>query len=578
MRFDKRFLQFGAVLAIAVAAVWTWLFLSSRDDSGDSRSGGLVIEARCGVAAGGALASDALSITCGLDDTGIEAVVAQSIRGFDLPTLIDQIRRDRIEDPDTLDALALRLGLTSEAVIALLRGLGERSADPVTPEAFAAALLGGDEAAIAVRVVGPADRGTGETNRPDRREISRVLQESDRLQIECGAVAREKVAVGTADIRCGPDQEDIDAIVQRLVAESDLAGLVEELRQGTLGRAALIDALGTELHLSRRSVLSLLGRLAAAGAPADRLTEDLATLARRHAVLTHRIGGLPASEPGAQRVRERAAAAVAKGDYETAGMLLDLWARADRVEHALGEATQTLDAIRGRLERSTDQRKALQRQLAALWPAGESGPEASSERSAGNELDGGDLFVSPEGVALRVPPTVVAGSVLRFPWRGPKAPGDLLFIAEPDMGENRYPLSDEQHHRSDQGSPAQLVAPAAPGRYEVRYFSFGNGAVLARKPLAVTAAQVVMNLPDAVNAGAVLRFPWHGPDAPGDLIFIAPPDMAGNRYPISDRHRHRTALGSPAQLVAPAAPGRYEVRYFSFSNGAVLKTRPLTVR
>jgi hypothetical protein len=41
------------------------------------------------------------------------------------------------------------------------------------------------------------------------------------------------------------------------------------------------------------------------------------------------------------------------------------------------------------------------------------------------------------------------------------------------------------HHGTDKGSPAKLVAPTTAGRYEVRYFSYVNGAVLEKQVLFV---------------------------------------------------------------------------------------------
>jgi Ca-activated chloride channel family protein len=181
-------------------------------------------------------------------------------------------------------------------------------------------------------------------------------------------------------------------------------------------------------------------------------------------------------------------------------------------------------------------------------------------------------------VNLEAPQSVAAGSAMQFAWQGPNAPGDLIFIANPDMAANRYPMSADHHHRTQEGSPAQLVAPAEPGRYEIRYFSRANGAVLLRSSLTVTNPEARLDAPATVVAGSALQFAWQGPNAPGDLIFIANLDMAANRYLMSADHHHQTKEGLPAQLVAPAEPGRYEIRYFSRANGAVLVRSPLTVR
>ena len=189
-----------------------------------------------------------------------------------------------------------------------------------------------------------------------------------------------------------------------------------------------------------------------------------------------------------------------------------------------------------------------------------------------------DLEVTPPGLSLDVPAQAAAGAVLRIEWSGPDSDRDLIFIAEPEMADNRYPSSSRQHHRTDQGSPAVLTAPARPGTYEIRYYSFNNGDVLGREPLRITEAEVELDAPRVVTAGETLQIGWTGPDSDQDLVFIAEPSMGANRYYSSSRHHHRTDRGSPAVLTAPAKPGTYEIRYYSFNNGTTLARRALIVR
>lgn len=78
-----------------------------------------------------------------------------------------------------------------------------------------------------------------------------------------------------------------------------------------------------------------------------------------------------------------------------------------------------------------------------------------------------------------------------------------------------------------------LTAPAKPGSYEIRYYSFTNGELLARTALDVTPAQVTLEVPETIRAGHAFEVDWSGPSAPGDLLFIAKQDMAENRYYLS---------------------------------------------
>lgn len=172
------------------------------------------------------------------------------------------------------------------------------------------------------------------------------------------------------------------------------------------------------------------------------------------------------------------------------------------------------------------------------------------------------------------PESVAAGTAMSFAWRGPNAPGDRIFIATPDMDHNRYALSNA--HQTKDGPPARLVAPAQPGDYEIRYFSDANGTVLSRAPLKVLPPEVTIDAPRTIAPGAPMEIAWSGPCAPGDILFIAAPDMAGNKYYLSNNHGCKD--GSPARLTAPAKAGAYEIRYYSKENGAVLAKRTLIVQ
>jgi Ca-activated chloride channel family protein len=182
------------------------------------------------------------------------------------------------------------------------------------------------------------------------------------------------------------------------------------------------------------------------------------------------------------------------------------------------------------------------------------------------------------GTALSAPASVAAGKPMEFSWRGPKASGDLIFIVPGATADNRYPLDDNNRHKAADGSPARLVAPAQPGTYEVRYFSFDNGKVLARSPLEVTKPEVTLEAPRVVPPGTEFEVVVRGPNAPGDIVFIAPPDSEDNRYPISGTRKHKVADGERARLMSPAEAGTYELRYYSWPNGRKLASRALVVR
>jgi hypothetical protein len=172
------------------------------------------------------------------------------------------------------------------------------------------------------------------------------------------------------------------------------------------------------------------------------------------------------------------------------------------------------------------------------------------------------------------PATAPAGEIIRFTWRGPGLEKDVIFIASPNLGENRYMT--QNRHVATNPAEAVLVTPAIPGNYEIRYFSHANGSVLFRQPLQITEPRVQINSPPEINAGTEFEAPWTGPSLPKDGLFIAHPSMDANRYWTGGLY-HNVSAGSPANLIAPATPGDHEIRYYSSANGQPLVRQPIKV-
>lgn len=173
--------------------------------------------------------------------------------------------------------------------------------------------------------------------------------------------------------------------------------------------------------------------------------------------------------------------------------------------------------------------------------------------------------------------TLVAGERVDFTWKGPNNDKDLIFIFDPGIAKNRYPSNNERRHRVADGEPARLTVPAKPGKYEVRYYSFDNGAVLSAMDVEVVPSTLKIELPETVSAGKKFDLSWqNAPNSPKDMLFISEKTMDDNRY----FHQNRLLANSSAgkgQLTAPAKPGEYEIRYYSYNNGDVLVKAPLVV-
>lgn len=185
-------------------------------------------------------------------------------------------------------------------------------------------------------------------------------------------------------------------------------------------------------------------------------------------------------------------------------------------------------------------------------------------------------LAAPQGLILSRD-TLAAGEVLEVKWGFEGRPDDILFIAATEMDENRYPTGNHQRHVVGHGPVARLVAPASRGRYEVRYFSPSAGGILYRENVQVTSPEVTLQAGREALAGDRIEVSWTGPQAPGDLVFVAPINWAKDVYPTSRGDRVDAMLGTSAQVPVPGSAGNYEIRYYSFANGATLAALPLTV-
>ncbi len=178
-------------------------------------------------------------------------------------------------------------------------------------------------------------------------------------------------------------------------------------------------------------------------------------------------------------------------------------------------------------------------------------------------------------VGLDVPARVEPGRSFEVAWQGPDASGDFIAVAEPGAAPARFLA----YARTSRGNPAVLTAPE-PGAYEVRYVAAAGLSVLAAAPLDVAAGSANSGesgiaAPSDVEAGDELAIAVADPGDPADYVTIVAagaPDDAFGPYA-----RFGTGAGEVA-LVAPEAPGDYEIRHVRAASLSVLARAPLTVR
>jgi Ca-activated chloride channel family protein len=160
--------------------------------------------------------------------------------------------------------------------------------------------------------------------------------------------------------------------------------------------------------------------------------------------------------------------------------------------------------------------------------------------------------------------------VIEVGWWGPDGPQDFLSIVSPDAANETYLAWAPTHD----GNPAKLRTPGTPGDFEIRYVRSEDGEILARQPITVAAESVSISAPKSVEAGTRFEVEWTGTPGAGDFLAVAVEGSKVRRY----LDWSYTTVGSPLTLAAPFNRGRFEVRYISGSDFAILARSSIEVR
>jgi Ca-activated chloride channel homolog len=168
------------------------------------------------------------------------------------------------------------------------------------------------------------------------------------------------------------------------------------------------------------------------------------------------------------------------------------------------------------------------------------------------------------------PANGTAGGTVPVTWTGPNQPDDFVTIVKPDSEDRAYIT----YAYTRDGSPVQLRLPEEPGAYELRYVTGREYIVLARVPIAVTAAMATLSAPDDAVAGSTVEIAFTGPANPNDYITIVKPSDKDDVYTAY----HYAESGSPARLVLSSTAGEYEIRYVTGRSSRVLARRKIVAR
>ncbi len=179
------------------------------------------------------------------------------------------------------------------------------------------------------------------------------------------------------------------------------------------------------------------------------------------------------------------------------------------------------------------------------------------------------ITVTAVGAEITAPQTATAGERVTVEWTGPDYELDYIAITKPDDRQG----TSINYTYTREGSPLELVMPAEPGEYEIRYTLRQDGKTLATRPITVAAVGASLGAPEAAAAGAVVTVEWTGPDYDLDYISVSDPESRDGVY----ENYTYTREGTPLNVVMPTQPGIYELRYTMRQDGRVIARRPITV-
>jgi Ca-activated chloride channel family protein len=178
-----------------------------------------------------------------------------------------------------------------------------------------------------------------------------------------------------------------------------------------------------------------------------------------------------------------------------------------------------------------------------------------------------DYQVTPASATLSAADTAVAGGEVEIAFTGPGGSNDYVTVTKPDRPDNEY--GDYAYAKA--GSPAKIKMPLEAGAYELRFVQTGSK-VLARRPIAVSAAEASISGPATAIAGESVKIAFTGPGGSNDYVTVTKPNASDNEY-LDYAYAKQ---GSPQEIRMPLDAGPYELRFVQ-GGGKVIARQTINV-
>lgn len=180
----------------------------------------------------------------------------------------------------------------------------------------------------------------------------------------------------------------------------------------------------------------------------------------------------------------------------------------------------------------------------------------------------------PRAMVRPASTSIGATELLSVAWEGPNEPGDYLVIAP--IGPNAVEQETRHYAWTRDGTPLPLRAPATAGNYEVHYVLARASRPIGRAPITVTVVTATLTASAEAMAGSPVEVQWTGPRAPGSWIGMVPVGAPVTGHLVGGFTYVENAT-SPLNMVAPATPGAYEIRFIEGVDNTQLAMRPIRV-
>ena len=181
------------------------------------------------------------------------------------------------------------------------------------------------------------------------------------------------------------------------------------------------------------------------------------------------------------------------------------------------------------------------------------------------------ININAAEVSLDAPAEAVAGSTIKVNWMGPANKGDFITIVSKFADEGHYGRATYAQRGKEM---LDLIVPMDTGESEIRYLAGGDRRTLARVPLEVKAAEIILKAVSKATVGNKIRVEWQGPANKNDFITLVN-KSAGDDFYQNPVH---VSKGKPViELVTPMVPGEMEIRYLAGATRVPLGRVPLTL-